>query len=258
MLLLSLALTTAVSIRQIKPASDSQQPEVAKLAAGVSVDEFEAGRFTTPTGAVVRYRLLRPRVTNRRSYPLVVIFHGSGAIGSDNVSQLGPLAKSWATPRMVNDYPAFVLVPQFPARSAVYSGSGAATTSQPTDELRNALALIDEITRTLPIDRKQICAIGFSMGGSAVWNAIALRPRLFSAAVIVSGVPNLAALPKLGRTRLLLVHGDADDENPFTATRAAFDAAPKNRVELWQYERLGHEFPAELIVHPDLARWLFR
>lgn len=225
--------------------------------ASLPVAGFEAATFTAADGGIVRYRLLRPRVVERdRRYPLVVIFHGSGAIGTDNVSQLGNLAKSWATPAMRECYPAFVLVPQFSGRSANYSGSGAAMTSRGTDELRNALSAIDSLTATLPIDRAQIVAIGFSMGGSAVWNALVQRPGLFAAAVSVAGVPNRDALPLLGRTRLLLVHGDADDENPFSAALAAFDAAPKNRVEFRRYEGLAHEFPAQLLARSDLARWL--
>jgi predicted peptidase len=68
-------------------------------------------------------------VAKERAYPLIVIFHGFGAIGTDNVSQIGPVAKCSATPEMRERYPAFVLVPQFAARSAVYSGSGATNTS---------------------------------------------------------------------------------------------------------------------------------
>jgi predicted peptidase len=45
------------------------------------------------------YRILRPaELAGGRTHPLVVLFHGSGAIGTDNISQVGPLAKSWASP----------------------------------------------------------------------------------------------------------------------------------------------------------------
>lgn len=217
-----------------------------------TVSEYEAAKFRD-----VRYRLLRPQhVARGERYPLVVIFHGSGAIGTDNVSQIGPLAKSWAAPAMRDCYPAFVLVPQFRARSANYSGSGATMTSYATDDLRNALGAIDNVIEKLPIDRQRIVAIGFSMGGSAVWNALVLRPRFFATAVSVAGVPNRDALPILGRTRLLLVHGDADPENPFAAAAAAYEAAPKDRVEFLRSEGLGHEFPHDLITEPTLAKWL--
>lgn len=237
----------------------ARQTAVQQLMESVPAAAFEAATFTAADGTLLPYRLLRPSHIERgRTYPLIVLFHGSGAIGTDNVSQIGPLAKSWATPAMRERHPAFVLVPQFAGRSAVYRDAGTpAATSTGTKLLDAALALVDETVRTLPIDERRICAIGFSMGGSAVWNALALRPDRFAAAVAVSGVPNAAALRR-GRTRLLLVHGDADEENPFAATLGVYDSRWTRRVELWQYRGLGHEFPPDLIVGTELADWLLR
>lgn len=200
------------------------------------------------------YRLLRPvHVERGRTYPLLVIFHGSGAIGTDNTSQIGALAKQWASPSMREQYPAFVLIPQFRERSANYIDN----VSHGTPLLDEAMALIEETIATLPVDRSRVYAIGFSMGGSAVWNAITLRPGLFDAAVSVAGVPNRAAFAHLGDTRLLLVHGEADTENPYVAARAAYDVAPQERVEFWSYPGLAHEFPQELLTSDKLARWLW-
>ncbi len=33
-----------------------------------------------------------------KRYPLIIVLHGSGAIGNDNSSQLGALAMSWSAP----------------------------------------------------------------------------------------------------------------------------------------------------------------
>lgn len=220
---------------------------------------YEKQTFTAADGTIIPYRLLRPAtLTAGRTYPLVILFHGSGAIGTDNVSQLGMLAKQWASPMLRDRYPAFVAVPQFPTRSAVYRDAGTpAASSTATPSLHAGLALIDELVRTLPVDRQRIYAIGFSMGGSAVWNAMALRPELFRAAVAVAGVPNSDALLH-GSTRLLLVHGDADVENPFTATARVYEGARNPRLELWPYRGLAHDFPPELLANTAIADWLFR
>lgn len=227
---------------------------VQELMRAVPVATFEPGSFTAADGTTIPYRLLRPaELTAGRTYPLVVLFHGSGSIGTDNVSQVGPFAKSWAVPAMRSRYPAFVVVPQFPARSAVYRDQASSATSS----LHAGLALIDELLRTLPVDRQRVYAAGFSMGGSAVWNAVSLRPELFSAAVAVSGVPNTEAL-RHGHTRLLLIHGDADTENPFTATARAYEQVRSTRVDFWQYRGLEHDFPAELLLNTAIADWLFQ
>jgi predicted esterase len=85
---------------------------------------------------------------------------------------------------------------------------------------------------------------------------MAFRPELFSAVVAVAGVPNADALRR-GHTRVLLIHGDADEENPFTAVSRVYEEARSRRVELWQYHGLGHEFPAELLFDTALPAWLF-
>jgi predicted peptidase len=264
LLALTLSACAAVPRVRVVPPPDASEvaraeAAVAALRSSVPVDAFAPGCFTRPGGGTIPYRLLRPaELVAGRRYPLVVIFHGSGAIGTDNTSQIGPLAKSWASPLRQQRYPAFVLVPQFSTRSSVYENAGTpAATSTATESLRDALALVRSLKSELPVDASRICTIGFSMGGSAVWNALVLEPGLFSAAVIVAGVPNRDALARLGTTRLLLVHGDADTENPFTATRAAYETAPSRGIEFWQYRALAHDFPPDLIAEDDLARWLF-
>lgn len=230
-----------------------------ELVRTVPVDVYEARTFTAADGTNVPYRLLRPKeLAAGRTYPLIVLFHGQGGIGTDNIAQVGQLARTWATPPLRDRYPAFVLVPQFADRSAVYRNAGTpAAASSATTHLHAGLALIDEVVRTLPVDRTRIHAMGFSMGASAIWNAIALRPELFSSAIAVAGVPNADALRR-GRTRLLLIHGEEDSENPFAATLRAFEEVRTPRVELWRYRGRGHEFPAELLFSTALAEWLLR
>ena len=92
-------------------------------AAALSADDFAAGTFTASDGTTLPYRLLAPaRIEPGRRYPLVVQFHGSGAIGNDNRAQIERdfAARAWAIPTIRARHPAFVLVPQFPVRSANY------------------------------------------------------------------------------------------------------------------------------------------
>jgi predicted peptidase len=64
--------------------------------------------------------LFKPNHKSEDKYPLVVVYHGSGAIGTDNNVQLGLLHKLFASPEIQSKYPAFVLAPQFPTRSSDY------------------------------------------------------------------------------------------------------------------------------------------
>jgi predicted peptidase len=224
--------------------------------------DFGAGTFRGSNGVELRYRLLRPAAARAgHRYPLVVVFHGSGEIGTDNERQLDRFPKAWAAPAVRRDYPAFVVVPQFPARSSIYSGPAGdpERRSEPAPPLHAALELVDSLRRALPVDRARTYAIGFSMGASTVWNALWLRPDLFAAAIPIAGVPNRAHAPAVAGTPVWIIHGDRDEANPIGPDRAMHDSvrALGGRASFWEFEGTGHQVPPALLAGPELARWLF-
>lgn len=259
--ILGLCAGGCTSLRVIPPqsaaASAETQRSIAAVSAAVSADAFQAERFTASNGIALPYRILRPSArAGAGPFPLLVIFHGSGAIGTDNLAQVGPLAKHWATAETQSRFPAVVLIPQFPARTANYApGADGLPRSQPTPELIAGLELVEHARATERV--REVFAIGFSMGGSAIWSALVLKPSLFDAAAIVAGVPNPDAFRSLHGRRVLLVHGDADRENPFDAAWAAYQHAG-GQMDFWRFSGLAHEFPGSLIVSDDLARWLWK
>jgi predicted peptidase len=189
------------------------------------------------------------------------VFHGSGEIGVDNVKQMTRFALVWARDATRRTFPAFVLAPQMPARSALYSGAATEDrrTSEPRPPLHAALALIEDLAAKLPIDPTRIYLVGFSMGASTAWNAIHARPAMFAAAVPIAGVPNPAHAAAVAATPLWLVHGNRDDTNPIRHDRAVYrplvDAG--GRVRFWEIDLLGHEVPSWLLADDELPRWLF-
>lgn len=246
-------LDAASRARLVRHALDQIEP--------LSLDFFRAGAWRSSDGTILRYRILEPEaVEPGRTYPLVVFFHGSGSIGNDNRTQLGVYGKSWLTEEVRRRFPAFVLAPQFASRSVQYRKGDASgdLRSEPTAQLRAAMELVDTIAGAKPIDTSRIYAVGFSMGASSVWNALLLRPERFAAAVAVAGVPNPDAFGAVRATHLLIVHGDRDDENAFAASMNAFRRLDTPNVEFWRYEGRTHEFPIELLVHPELQEWLSR
>jgi predicted peptidase len=226
---------------------------------------FASAVFTASDGTRLPFRLLAPAATTRgHRYPLILQFHGSGAIGTDNAAQLGPFATGWAAPDIRARFAAYVLVPQFPARTVDYSmGSGRddVPVSRALPPLAAALELLDSLRQALPVDTTRVYVVGFSMGGSSVWHALLGRPTAFAAAMSIAGVPPAAAdLKRLPRVPLLLVHGTADSENPYAAARGAYDALPppmRNGVELHAYPGLGHEIPADVLAGDWWREWLF-
>jgi predicted peptidase len=231
---------------------------------GLTADDFRAAVFTADDGTTLPYRLLAPaRLEPGRRYPLVVQFHNSGAIGRDNRAQIERdiSARAWALPAIRARHPAFVLVPQFPVRSADYDDPQAPRSAHAGPPLASALAMVAAIAREHPIDPDRIYASGFSMGGSTTWLAALERPGLFAAAVPIGAVaPDRGLAGKLTALPLLVLHGDQDHENPIQSDRdmvAAIRRAGGRQARLREYAGLAHQPPGDLIPGHWWRDWLF-
>ncbi len=232
------------------------------LIATIDIEQFTAGEFTASDGTQLRYRLLKPLSPQPgQRYPLVLQLHGSGGIGVDNQRQMEALAKAWALPEVRARHAAYVLVPQFPVRSANYDDPQSPRSAVASSALSAALELMDRITQQEAVDPQRIYATGFSMGGSAAWLAATLRPGHFAAIVPISGVApandHAAALEDLP---IRVMHGDADDENPIDADRrlvAHLQASGARNVRLYEYVGLGHSPPGDSIPGIEWRDWLF-
>jgi predicted peptidase len=230
----------------------------------IPAETFEAHEFQAANKVSLAYRLLKPKGYRPGiKYPLVVVFHGSGAIGSDNVQQLGIFARSWAQPELRDKYPCFVLAPQFPARSVEYvlPAAGAIPISKPLPPLYAAIELISAISKEFDVNKRRIYIMGFSMGGSSAMHAISLRPDMFAAAISIAGVPNPEMAAIIRRKSLWIMHGNNDRENAFEGDRIMYQAllrAGAKSVRFWEFEGVGHEAPARLFGADELPEWLFR
>ncbi|GAB3098601.1 carboxylesterase family protein [Lysobacter terrae] len=231
------------------------------LEAAVDV-RFAPSSFVDNRGMRVPYRLMAPSsLASGRRYPLVVLLHGSGAMGDDNTRQIGPVARAWAEPALRERFAAYVLVPQVSVRSAEYhTGRDGLAASVPGASLAAVLALIDDVASQPSIDTERIYLVGFSMGASAALDAVVERPRRFAAVVAFAPVPperDLAA--GVASVPMWLVHGSADAENPYAADRmwAQAVAAAGGRPRFTVIDGMAHEFPQQMLRRSDWRDWLF-
>lgn len=225
---------------------------------------FGRGSYAGKDGYRLQYRLLKPAILRPGTrYPLVIVYHGSGAVGTDNTAQLGLLAKLWAAPHIRNRFPAYVLVPQFPERSSNYEPDPArqVLSSHPQRGVETSLQLIDSLKKAgLSIDPKRIYAMGFSMGASTVVNALAMRPHLFAAGIAYAGIPAFADEKKLLHQALWLIHGNADTENPYVSDSLFYRemmGKGAKKLSFWQLDGVAHEVLPQLIVSVLFPDWLF-
>lgn len=251
---------------EVEPlASDQESAMLARVEEikKIPAEAFEARQFEAANKVRLVYRLLRPKDYDPRvKYPLLVVLHGSGAIGVDNVSQLGIFAKSWARPEYRSSYPCFVVAPQFPSRSVEYARTaGGVRVSRPLPPLHAALDLIDAVGKEFNVDRNRVYIMGFSMGGSSAINALFLRPRMFAAAVSIAGVPNPETAERIARVPLWIMHGNRDPENEFGPDKIMYETLVKRgarKVRFWELDGVAHDVPARIFGTRELPEWLFR
>lgn len=243
-----------------RPEADARKQQVL----AISNEVFAASTYHD-AGNIIPYRLLSPlKVAARHNYPLVLVLHSSGTpMGTDNVRQLGVMAKLWAQPAIRAQYPAYVLVPQFPARSSNYSplGVGKALTSTADPSVHSVLRLIDSLKQVLPINPQKIYVVGFSMGASTALNCLGLRPNLFAAAVSISGIPEFRQLAVIASKPVWFIHGNADAENPIASDSLLFTqltARHARKVRYWEVEKLQHEIYPYLYLSDAIPAWLFK
>lgn len=214
---------------------------------------FEERSLRTGAGTTLPYRIATPSHGSPR--PLVLVLHGSGAMGSDNEGQLGPFAASWA--QLLDDPDApIVLVPQVSVRSADYELCGRSPcASRPGPSFESLLQLIDTFADSAAVDRHRIYVVGFSMGASAALQLALARPQLMAGMVLFSPVPpSTDRAADLRRMPLLVVHGSSDAENPFNVTHEWMKRlkASGGRAKLSIRKGMKHQVPDDMLVD---ARW---
>lgn len=212
------------------PVPPTQAVKVARLKTLLASYERRSFAFPGHPEEPLGYGLLAPPDAEPgRRYPLIVYFHSRGAQGTDGV---GPMHALATTELFLPDYQrahpdrkAFVCVPQIPSRRDQY-GHYPDGKDKPSTWPNDAVpALVDELVRTLPIDPDRVYAVGLSMGGVGVWDALVKYPGKFAAGVPIAGSGQLAEVPRLLDTPIWAFINRDDQVMPAAGPRWPNDPA---------------------------------
>ena len=227
-----------------------------------------AGKFSASDGALdVPYQLFVPAPPSAaKRYPLLVILHGAGTHGTDNLRQLSPPVGALID-RAQSLEPTFVLVPQDPKGDKWVTGSGDAPyrnyrqAERPQSAAsRLVLAGIDELTTRYAIDADRIYLTGGSAGGTGTWDFIT-RGGIgrFAAAIPVTGANDPSRAAVIAQLPIWAFHGAQDSVAPVENTRemVARLRALGSPVRYSEYPDLGHESWNRAYAEPELFPWLF-
>ena len=138
-------------------------------------------------GLVREYLLYRPgKIRNEQPMPLVIVFHGGGGTAAQIERSIGkPLHRMADRDRFVVAYPN--------AKNKLWdfgAGKVSEALDERVDDKKFFRTLIDELSRTLPVDDRRVFATGISRGGQAAYFVACSYPdRIRAIAAIAMPMP---------------------------------------------------------------------
>lgn len=226
------------------------------LYAQESTAYFEKHYFIEGTDTLP-YRLLVPESVKRgKKYPLVIFLHGAGERGRDNEINLKYVSSLFLKPDNRKKFPAYVVIPQCPPEKWWAPQNWSQAGSSPADQV---IRLLDELTRTNPVDIGRIYLMGLSMGGNGTWYLLTKYPGRFAAGIPICGWGNAEQVVNIKNTPIWAFHGDADKVVPVERSRELIEALRQAGVNprYTEYAGTGHDSWTPALAEPELLTWLF-
>lgn len=215
-------------------------------------------------GACLLYRWHEPRaIVPGRVYPLVVLFHGAGERGADNLAQLTHGADEILSYAQKTGEEIFFIAGQVPCGErwvdTPWEQTSHTMPSSPTASMGAVLALIERTMKDFPVDPARVYATGISMGGYGTWDAVQRRPDLFAAAIPICGGGDSACAAKIKDVPIWCFHGDQDTAVPTCRSRDMYKAikAANGNVQYREYAGVGHNCWDATYRDETVLKWFF-
>lgn len=251
---------SVLAVAGLALAGASAAPTPLQAAAGWT----EPRAYTNAAGKVFLYRWAEPaKVEPGKTYPLVILFHGAGERGTDNVSQLVWGAEPLLRHMRARGVEGYFIAGQVPnGRQWVetpWSNVAHRMPAQPSEPMALALELLDRTRAERPVDPARIYATGVSMGGYGTWDAVQRRPELFAAAMPVCGGGDTHLAWKIRDVPVWAWHGDADGVVPPVRSREMVSAlwAVDGKVRYTEVPGCGHDVWRPAYASQEALDWLF-
>lgn len=217
-------------------------------------------------GADFPYLLLPPaNVEEGKSYPLVLFLHGAGERGSDNKAHWRHFPERMASAEYREKYPCFVLAPQCPEEQTWVDVNwsdpqSTPISATPTAPMRAAIAALEKVVQSQPVDRDRILLTGLSMGGYGTWDLAMRHADWFAGAVAVCGGGDENSVPLLAGLPMQAWHGASDGVVRPVRSRVMIEAAKKWQmpIEYFELKGIGHDSWVDAYGEKGCLDWLFR
>ena len=186
-----------------------------------------------------------------RTYPLILALHGKSQ-NNDNGKQVGGWMKSFAKPDQYAEKPCIIVAPLC---YQPYGGTGGGWSDKPGEQ---AIALVKELIKSLPVDKDRVYCVGYSMGGFGTCHLINSEPRLFAAGVAVAGCTGIETASTFKKVPLWLFHAADDATVEVRYSRDLAKALEKAKeCKYTEYPTGGHGIVGKVFEEADMHEWLF-
>lgn len=232
---------------------------------------YQRREFLYEDGKVLPYRILYPENYDKtKKYPLILVLHGAGERGKDNVKQLVHGSKLFIADSNRKKFPAIVIFPQCPEESfwaAVKIDRSKQPlkiefdyTSPPNWPLIAANELVKKIIAEEGVNKKQVYITGLSMGGMGTFESVYRYPELYAAALpICGGGDTLHYDKRIAKTKFWVFHGAADAVVNVTLSQQMVQQLKELKVPVTysEYPGVNHNSWDNAFAEPDYLRWMF-
>ena len=234
---------------------------------------FATRSYRDAHGGSINYFLYVPcNYDPTRSYPLVLLLHGGGEIGS-SASSLAqnralllsqPYVQVWRARTIQDRWPSFIVVPQLIDANRWVDISVSHGNYQLAPQPTSSLLLATEIVESLQgeyrgIDPLRLYITGISSGGNGVWDAIERWPQMFAAALPLSGTGDPSKAAALADLPIWALRGASDAYVSTADARAMIRAIRQagGHPRYTEYPNAGHDIWLQAYTSPDVLSWLF-
>lgn len=207
------------------------------------------GEWQRTEGHGLSYRIFgarKLRGADEKGYPLVIYLHGRD--GDVMTPEQPGEAKTFSQEENYRKRECVIIAPQCP-KGAAWDGKNAGA----------VVEIIGDLTKNLAIDKKRIYLTGYSMGAYGTFHLLGQEPRLFAAAVPVSGGgdPNRAESYK--NVPVWVFHGAKDPTVNVDQSRKMVEALKKARsdVKYTEYDDGDHGIAGRVYADVKVHEWIF-
>ncbi|HPN68490.1 MAG TPA: endonuclease/exonuclease/phosphatase family protein [Saprospiraceae bacterium] len=232
-----------------------------------SINAYEPRQFVSGADTL-NYRILYPpNFDKNKKYPLLLLLHGAGERGNDNVKQLIHGGRLFLD--SIEKYPAIVIAPQCPSDDYWASVNRTENNGrlnfefldrpQPTKSLALVMSLVNEELSKNYIDASRFYVTGLSMGGMGTWELLWRMPQKIAAALPICGGGFAKKAPLMRGIPIWTFHGTKDTTVPIYHSMSMLESVQKSggTVRINIYDGVGHNSWDNAFAEPNFLKWTF-